>query len=109
MEDSFINLSRGNRLKVERKKFPDLTQKGAAEIAGIKEQSWVRFEKRGHPFDLKFTQLLEDYGFDMMYVIFGVPKKIQPDQAELIELYNRADKNQKEKIIQMIRLMTPSD
>lgn len=109
MEDGFLDLNRGTRLKLERKKFKGLTQKRAAEIAEIGEQSWVRFEKRGEPFDLKFVQLLEDHGFDMMYVIFGIPKKIQPEQTELIELYNRADKNQKEKIIQMVRLMTPSD
>jgi len=109
MDDSFISLERGNRLRSERKKFPGLTQTGAAEIAGLKEQSWIRFEKRGEPFDLRVVQLLEDYGFDMMYVIFGIPKTIQPDQAELVGLYNRADKNQKEKIIQMIRLLIQSD
>ena len=102
MERSFISLERGNRLKTERKKFSGLTQKGAAEIAGIKEQSWVRFEKRGEPFDLKFVQMLEEYGFDMMYVIFGVPKIMKPDQTELIGLYNSADDVQKAKIIQMI-------
>ncbi len=109
MEDGFISIERGNRLRTERKKFSGLTQKDAAEIAGIKEQSWVRFEKRGQPFDLKFVQRLENYGFDMMYVIFGIPKEIQPDQIELIGLYNSADQIQKEKIIQMIQLMIKSD
>lgn len=109
MEDGLLDLNRGNRLRLERKKFKGLTQKAAAGIADIGEQSWIRFEKRGEPFDLKVVHHLEKYGFDMMYVIFGIPKKIQPDQTELIELYNCADKNQKEKIIQMIRLMIHSD
>jgi len=105
MEDSFLDLSRGNRLKLERKKFKGLTQKAAAEIAEIGEQSWVRFEKRGEPFDLKVVHRLENYGFDMMFVIFGIPKKLKPEQIELFELFNGASESEKQKIIQMAKLM----
>lgn len=109
MNVKFIDLDRSNRLKSERKKFKGLTQKAAAEIAGVSEQSWVRFEKRGEAFDLNVVKRLEDYGFDMMFVIFGIPKKLEPDQQELIRLYSNADENQKTKILQMIDLMTQSD
>lgn len=49
MNVKFVDLDRSNRLKSERKKFTGLTQKAAAEIADVSEQSWVRFEKRGKP------------------------------------------------------------
>lgn len=54
-------------------------------------------------------QRLEDYGFDMMFVIFGIPKTLEPDQQELIRLYSQADENQKTKILQMVDLMTQSN
>lgn len=109
MNVRFVDLDRSNRLKSERKKFIGLTQKAAAEIADVSEQSWVRFEKRGEAFDLNVMQRLEDYGFDMMFVIFGIPKILEPDQQKLIRLYNQADENQKAKILQMIELMSQSD
>lgn len=105
MERTFICLERGNRLKTERKRFEGLTQKAAAEIAGIKEQSWVRFEKRGEPFDLKVVEMLEDYGFDMMYVIFGIPKVLKPEQIQLLGLFDGVEETKKQKIIQMVELM----
>ena len=108
MNVRFVDLDRSNRLKKKRKKFKGLTQKAAAEIAEVSEQSWVRFEKRGEAFDLNVMQRLENYGFDMMFVIFGIPKTLEPDQQELIRLYSRADENQKAKILQMIDLMTQS-
>lgn len=108
MENSFISLDRGMRLKQQRKKF-GLTQKDAAVVAGVGEQSWVRFEKRGEPFDLRVVQLLEEKGFDMMFVIFGVPKIIESDVTELIGLYNSSEDAQKDKIIQMVRLMAQPD
>lgn len=109
MSVRFVDLGRANRLKSERKKFEGLTQKAAAEIADVSEQSWVRFEKRGEAFDLNVMQRLEDFGFDMMFVIFGIPRTLEPDQQELIRLYSHADENQKAKILQMIDLMTQSD
>lgn len=109
MNVKFVDLDRSNRLKSERKKFTGLTQKAAAEIADVSEQSWVRFEKRGEAFDLNVMQRLEDYGFDMMFVIFGIPKTLEPDQQELIRLYSQADENQKTKILQMVDLMTQSN
>ena len=109
MNVNFNDLERANRLKSERKKFKGMTQKIAADVANVSEQSWVRFEKRGEPFDLKFMVLLENHGFDMMYVIFGVPKTPKPDQHELIGLYDKADEIQKVKIIQMAQLMIQSE
>jgi len=105
MNVKFVDLDRSNRLKSERKKFKGLTQKAAAEIADVSEQSWVRFEKRGEAFDLNVVQRLEDYGFDMMFVIFGIPKTLKPEQVELLGLLNGASETQKQKIIQMVQLM----
>lgn len=109
MERTFISLDRGNRLKSERKRV-GLTQIEAAEIIAMKEQSWVRFEKRGEPFDLRVVQSLEETGFDMMYVVFGIKKndsfdKIQPEHFEVLRLLNHVDVSKQDKIIQMIELM----
>lgn len=109
MERNFISFERGNRLKFERKRI-GLTQKAAAEIVDMKEQSWVRFEKRGEPFDLRVVEALEGIGFDMMFVVFGIKKSdalngLQPEHSEVIKLLNQADENKQAKIIQMIRLM----
>ncbi|ATU46292.1 hypothetical protein CS557_12695 [Acinetobacter junii] len=109
MERNFISLDRGNRLKSERKRM-GLTQKAAAEVVDMKEQSWVRFEKRGEPFDLRVIQALEEIGFDMMFVVFGIKKDdsletVKPEHFEILRLFNQADENKQAKIIQMIRLM----
>ena len=109
MERNFISLDRGNRLKSERKRN-GLTQKAAAEVVDMIEQSWVRFEKRGEPFDLRVLEALEGIGFDMMYVVFGIKKSdalngVQPEHVELLKLLNQVDENKQAKIIQMIRLM----
>ncbi|ASN71610.1 hypothetical protein 2F1_9 [Uncultured Caudovirales phage clone 2F_1] len=103
--NSFYDEGRGNRLKDERKKFNGLTQKAAAEIAEVKEQAWVRYEKHGAPFDLKFALLLQEYGFDMMYVIFGVRKTLNPEQTQLLGIFEKLDDNQKQKALQMLELI----
>ena len=109
MERNFISLDRGDRLRSERKRI-GLTQKAAADEVNMKEQSWVRFEKRGEPFDLRVLQALEEIGFDMMYVVFGIKKNeslktVQPEHIEILRLLDQVDENKQAKIMKMIHLM----
>jgi len=109
MNSNFSDLNRGNRLKEERKRLK-LTQKEAADIIAMKEQSWIRFEKRGEPFDLAALQCLENKGMDMMYVVFGIRKtegleNIKPEHLEILRLLNQASDQNLVKITQMIQLM----
>jgi len=109
MNSNFSDLNRGNRLKEERKRLK-LTQKEAADIIAMKEQSWIRFEKRGEPFDLAALQCLENKGMDMIYVVFGIRKteglkNIKPEHLEILRLLNQASDQNLVKITQMIQLM----
>lgn len=109
MNSNFLDLNRGNRLKEERKRLKK-TQKEASEIIEMKEQSWIRFEKHGEPFDLAALQRLENIGMDMMYVVFGIRKNddlqnIKPEHLEILRLLNNASDQKLAKIIQMIQLM----
>ncbi|MCH7306587.1 XRE family transcriptional regulator [Acinetobacter sp. NIPH 1852] len=113
MNSNFSDLNRGNRLKEERKRLK-LTQKDAAIIIEMQDQSWIRFEKRGEPFDLRALQCLEENGFDMMYVVFGIRKNselqnIKPEHLEILRLLNEASEQKLAKIIQMIQLMASED
>lgn len=113
MNSNFSDLNRGNRLKEERKRLK-LTQKQAADIIEMQEQSWIRFEKRGEPFDLRALQSLGENGFDMMYVVFGIHKNdelqnIKPEHLEILRLLNNASDQKLAKIIQMIQLMASED
>lgn len=105
MNSSFIDLDRAQRLKEERKKFAGLTQKQIAEIVGIREQSWIRFEKKGEPFDLRIVDQLSEYGFDMLYVIFGFKKELDSKQSELLRAFNSLDAKNQSKALEMINLL----
>lgn len=105
MDLSFIDIDRGQRLKEERRRI-GIIQVKAAMIADVKEQTWVRYEKRGEPFDLKVVQLLEAHGFDMIYVIFNVRKSsicVEPEQQELLRLYSNVKPDQQEGLLILAR------
>lgn len=105
MELNFTDIERGLRLREERKRI-GIIQVKAAEIAGVKEQTWVRYEKRGEPFDLKVVQLLEAHGFDMIYVIFNIRKStlcVEPEQQQLLQLYGRVTPNQRQGLLMLVQ------
>lgn len=105
MEINFTDIERGRRLKEQRVSFDKLTQIKAAEIAGVKEQAWVRYEKHGDPFDLKVVQLLEAYGFDMMYVLFGIRRSAlnKAPENQLAKLYETVEPEQREGLIYLAK------
>jgi len=109
MNKIFLPEMRASRLKEERKRLK-LIQKRCAEIAGVREASWIRYEKYGDPLDQDHIADLQDAGFDMIYVVFGIKidenlKTIKPEHFEVLRLLNNADENIQLKVIQMIHVM----
>jgi len=70
MDEIFSITDRSIRLKEERKKLK-LTQVKAAEIIGVLEASWIRYEKHGEAMNEIQIYALKNFGFDMSYVLFG--------------------------------------
>lgn len=111
--DSFFNIDRGLRLKEERLRQKKMSQVEASKIADVAEQSWVRYEKHGAAFDLNMVQNLESYGFDMMYVIFGIRKEevnsdIQPEAIKLLKLYESVPLEKRKYLIDLIEVFVNS-
>lgn len=97
-----------NRLKNERKRL-NFTQKQIAEVIGVGESSWNRYEKYSAPFDTNMLIALHQHGFDIMYILLGVrPKEdavmISDDFLKLYTLYNQLDKDGKDYFYQMAEL-----
>lgn len=104
MNNSFIDLNRGQRLKEERTRA-GFTQKQIAEDIGIREQSWIRYEKKGEPFDLRVVASLTQKGFDMQYVIFGIKNELNPEQTELLRIFNSLNDEAKKKAVDLISVL----
>lgn len=85
-------LSRGERLKEERKRLDIKTQDDLAELLGVTKNSIVRFEKHNDPLTTDHLDKLEDCGFDIGYVLWGKREdidvaKLADDEQGLLELY----------------------
>ena len=102
MDDIFSTESRATRLKEERKRL-GFVQLKAAEIIGVREGSWIRYEKHGDPLNQDQIYALQNLGFDMSYVLFG--KKMDPlsEENTLVRLYNQVAENQKEGLIYLAK------
>lgn len=99
MDELFSTANRSIRLKEERKKLK-LTQVKAAEIIGVLEASWIRYEKHGESMNEEQIYALQKYGFDMSYVLFGKYKlNMQSANSELLTLYEQVAEEQKEGLI----------
>lgn len=109
MNHNFSAEVRANRLKEERKRLK-LIQKKCAEIVGTREATWIRFEKYGEPLNQDHIYALQEAGFDMPYVIFGIHlderlKNIKPENLEVLKLLIDMDDEKLNKVTQMIQLM----
>lgn len=90
MNDMFSAENRANRLKEERKRLK-LIQRDAAEIIGMREASWIRYEKYGEPLNQEQIYILQNAGFDMSYVLFGESHLNKSQQTVISELYDQID------------------
>lgn len=86
-------LSRGERLKEERKRLGIKTQDELAELLGLTKNSIGRFEKHNDPMTTDHLDTLEDHGFDISYVLWGQRKDelktvdLPEDEKRLLNLY----------------------
>lgn len=67
--DDFFN--RGERLKEERKRLGIKTQDELAEKLGVGKNTVWRYEKHNDPMTTDHLDKLEDYGFDIVYLLWG--------------------------------------
>lgn len=109
MGDIFTAENRALRLKSERKRL-GLIQKQCAKIIECGDASWIRYEKYGEPLNQDQIAALQEAGFDMAYVVFGIRfderlKNIKPEHLEMLRLLNNVDENIQAKVIQMTRVM----
>lgn len=80
-------LQRGERLKAERKRLK-LTQPAMAELLDVAVGSIVRYEKQGDPLNQNQLMILQESGFDMVYVTFGVRfTELNEDEHQIIAAY----------------------
>lgn len=80
-------LQRGERLKAERKRLK-LTQPAMAELLDVAVGSIVRYEKQGDPLNQNQLTVLQEAGFDMFYVTFGVRfTALSEDEHQVISAY----------------------
>ena len=101
MDGIFSTESRANRLKLERKRL-NFLQVNAAEIIGVREASWIRYEKHGDPLNQDQIYALENAGFDMSYVLFG--KKVDTkSRSTLTELYEQVADDHKEGLLYLAK------
>lgn len=84
------------RLKSERKRL-GLTQKQISEAINIGEASWNRYEKYGVAFDTNVICALQEQGFNMPYVIFGILQydELDEEQHLIFKMYQSLDDQQK--------------
>lgn len=97
-------MARGQRLREERRRL-NLTQMQACELAGVREQAWVRYEK-GNIFLLDIVEPLDANGFDMVYVIFGQRRSgssLPPVELEVVSLLNQTALHQRDSLLLLMR------
>lgn len=103
MNQSKKDVARGLRLRDERIRL-DLIQLKACAIAGVLEQAWVRYEK-GEPFKLDVIQPLQEAGFDMIYVIFGLRTQERPltaSEQSLLRLFHATSVEQQGSLMLLV-------
>lgn len=97
------------RLKNERKRL-GYTQKQIAEMIGISDPSWNRYEKYSAPFDSEVIWGLQQIGVDVIYILFGVrqvhsPMMVSDDFLQVFTLYNQLDSKGKACFMEMAEVL----
>lgn len=80
-------LQRGERLKSERKRLK-LTQPVMGELIGVEVGSVVRYEKKGDPLNQNQLEQLNEAGFDVYFILFGLrATELTEDEHKIISAY----------------------
>ncbi|NNP73902.1 hypothetical protein A7P53_15055 [Acinetobacter defluvii] len=103
MNDLFSSINRSTRLKEERKRL-GLTQVKAAEIIQKLEASWIRYEKHGDPLNQDQIYALQNAGFDMSYVLFGIKTDEGGNTfSEVEQLYTQIDEAHQPEVVAVLK------
>ena len=99
-------LTRGGRLKAERKRLGIQTQDELAEILGVKKNSVGRFEKHNEPLNTDYLDKLEDHGFNIPFILWGKqPVKsgeLSDEEVKLLELYRQTREEMRGGLVSLV-------
>lgn len=81
----------GSRLREERERL-GLTQVAMGEIAGVKKQTQLKYEKGDNSPDAFYLAVMSKFGLDVLYVVNGIrsAESLGNDEQELLGHYRRA-------------------
>ncbi|GAB2927900.1 helix-turn-helix domain-containing protein [Hafnia psychrotolerans] len=81
----------GERLREERERL-GLSQAAIGEIAGIRKQTQLKYEKGDNSPDAAYLATLSKFGLDVLYVVTGIrsAETMSADEQELIGHYRAA-------------------
>lgn len=81
----------GERLREERERL-GLSQAAMGEIADIRKQTQLKYEKGDNCPDAAYLATLSKFGLDVQYVVLGIrsSEALSDDEQELISHYRKA-------------------
>ncbi|WP_032881571.1 helix-turn-helix transcriptional regulator [Acinetobacter sp. WC-323] len=98
--------SRGSRLRDERRRLGFNNQEDLADILKVKKNSIVRYEKHNAALDTDQLDLLEDHGFNIPYILWGMNElensEFTEDETKLIQLYRQTKEDMRPGLISLI-------
>lgn len=99
-------LSRGERLKEERRRLGINTQDELAEILNVKKNSIVRYEKHSAALDTDQLDLLEDHDFNIAYILWGTKEvkntELSEQEVKLVELHRQTREEMRNGLISLV-------
>ncbi|MFW2079662.1 XRE family transcriptional regulator [Acinetobacter guillouiae] len=99
-------LNRGERLKEERRRLGINTQDELAEIMNVKKNSVVRYEKHNAALDTDQLDLLEDHGFNIIYILWGSNEvknsELADQEVKMIELYRLTREEMRQALVSLV-------
>jgi len=99
----------GERLREERERL-GLSQAAMGEIAGIRKQTQLKYEKGDSCPDAAYLDSLSKFGLDVLYVVSGVHSitALSNDEEELIGHYRSAPLAVKQAVFAALTVGAPS-
>lgn len=98
--------NRGERLKEERRRLGINTQDELAEILNVKKNSIVRYEKHSAALDTDQLDLLEDHGFNIAYILWGMTEvkntELSEQEVKLVELYRQTREEMRHGLVSLV-------
>ncbi len=99
-------LSRGYRLRDERKRLGIQTQEELAEILQVKKNSVVRYEKHSAPLDMDQLDRLEDRGFNIPFILWGTTEvkgsELSEQEQKLVQLYRQTREEMRGGLVSLV-------